>query len=184
MQLLFQVLYAKGPDKIQSCLTDSRATFPLSKCESPTYMRVLIPLNRSRCSLPCALVHCFFFMADCLNSAAQTCVALLLERDRSQKTAKVTCHFDDFIWFDSHLFEGVAQSFSEIFLRGMLPQRSATNILLIHSFLYQRAVFHSGRPVWTEYTVSVMFLSAFHFMQIQSLDSLHSSYCNICNIFD
>lgn len=95
-------------DKIRSCLTDSRATLPLNKCESFMYMSALLPPRRSSHTEPCALVQCFLFMADCLNSAAETCVALLVQRDRSQRAAKVMCHFDDFIPFDSQLFKAAA----------------------------------------------------------------------------
>lgn len=95
-------------DKIRGSLTDSRAALPLNKCESFTYVSALLLPRRSSHPGPCALVQCFLFMADCLNSAAETCVALLVQRDRSQRAAKATCHFDDFIPFHSQLFVAAA----------------------------------------------------------------------------
>lgn len=100
---------AQSLDKIKSCLTDSRAALPLNKCESFAYASALLPPRRSSRSGPCAPVQCFPFMADCLNSAAETCVALLVQHDRSQRAAEVMCHFDDFILFDSQLFKAAAQ---------------------------------------------------------------------------
>lgn len=58
------------------------------------------------------------------------------ERDRAPRAAKVTCHFDDFIWFDSWLFEAAAQPFSEIFLIAVSPQRTVTNILVLYLLSY------------------------------------------------
>lgn len=114
----------------------------------------------------------FLSMADCLNSVAEPCMALLVQCDRSWRAAQVGCHFDDFIPFDSQLFKAAAKPIAEIFLRAMSSQRTVTNILFMYLLFLLKNCFSFRCACLEQKYYFCNYLSVFHFGWIQSLDSL------------